>query len=71
MTYRGHIRNGVVVLDEAVDLPEGTEVTVVTDECGGQKTLADQLRDVIGRVPDLPEDFAQNHDFYIHGTPKK
>lgn len=28
MTYRGHIHNGAVVLDERPDLPEGTEVSV-------------------------------------------
>ncbi len=26
MTYRGHIKNGAVVLDDDVTLPEGTEV---------------------------------------------
>jgi len=28
MPYRGHIRNGVVVLDEPLPLPEGSEVSV-------------------------------------------
>lgn len=28
MPYRGHIENGAVVLDEPVDIPEGTPVTV-------------------------------------------
>lgn len=28
MTYRGHVKNGVVFLDGAVTLPDGTEVTV-------------------------------------------
>jgi len=28
MTYRGHIRNGVAVLDEPVSLPDGTPVRV-------------------------------------------
>ena len=28
MAYRGHIENGMVVLDEPVDVPEGTAVTV-------------------------------------------
>ena len=23
-----------------------------------------------GAIEDLPEDFAENHDYYIHGTPK-
>lgn len=28
MPYRGHIHNGVVVLDEPSSLPEGTEVSI-------------------------------------------
>lgn len=28
MTYRGHIENGMIVLDEAAHLPEGAEVVV-------------------------------------------
>lgn len=31
MTYRGHIKNGVPVLDEPVDLPDGTPVRVEVD----------------------------------------
>lgn len=70
MTYRGHIENGLVVLDEAVVLPEGTKVRV---EALGKppRTLAEQFRDVIGCISDLPSDMAENHDHYIHGTPKR
>ncbi|MCX7012586.1 MAG: hypothetical protein NTW86_08490, partial [Candidatus Sumerlaeota bacterium] len=68
MVFKGHVRNGVVVLDESADLPEGVEVRVEPVE---RKTLADRLRNVIGSVPDLPEDLADNHDHYIHGTPKQ
>ena len=32
MVVRGRIRNGVVVLDEGVRLPEGQEVTVVVPD---------------------------------------
>ena len=28
MTYQGHIKNGVPVLDERIDLPDGTPVRV-------------------------------------------
>jgi len=33
-------------------------------------TIAEQFADVIGTVPDLPEDMAAQHDHYIHGVPK-
>ena len=70
MTYRGHIENGSVVFDETVVLPEGTEVRV-EPVAGLKKTLAEQFKDVIGCISDLPVDMAQNHDHYIHGTPKR
>jgi hypothetical protein len=30
MVARGHVKNGVIVLDDGVRLPEGQKVTVVT-----------------------------------------
>jgi len=71
MAYRGHIQGGVVVLDDAVSLPDGTIVAVEPVESGRGMTLAERFKDIIGTVPDLPEDMADNHDHYIHGTPKK
>jgi hypothetical protein len=32
MVVRGHVQNGVVVLDDGVRLPEGQEVTVLANE---------------------------------------
>lgn len=71
MLYRGRIKNGVVVFEEDVPLPEGTEVRVRAVGPGGGKTLADRFRDVIGSIADLPADMARNHDHYIHGTAKE
>lgn len=70
MACRGHIENGVVVLDEAACLPDGIEVRVEPVQSSTAPTLAEQLRDVISIVDDLPEDMAENHDHYIHGKPK-
>ena len=78
MTYRGHVRNGVVVLDEPAELPDGMAV-VVTPLDGSvpaasdeerMPTLAERLKDVIGTV-EGPPDLADNHDHYLHGAPKK
>lgn len=66
MTYHGHIEKGVVVFDEAVTLPDGTEVSV--EPVVPRPTLSQQFADVIGTVPDLPSDMAQQHDHYIHDT---
>ena len=33
------------------------------------RTLAERLKDLIGTVHGGPPDWAENHDYYIHGTP--
>jgi len=71
MVYRGIVKNGVVVLDPEVQLPEGSEVRVEPVSPPPRKTLADQLGDLVGSVSDLPPDMAQQHDHYLHGAPKR
>lgn len=71
MTYRGRIRNGQIVLDDAIELPEGTEVLVEAAEPKPRSTLAERFRGVIGTVPDLPHDMARQHDHYVNGTPRQ
>ena len=70
MTYRGHIKNGVAVLEGGVKLPEGTEVEV-TLRPAIPGTLLDRFGDLVGACPDLPSDMAENHDHYLHGREKK
>lgn len=70
MTYRGHIEKGVVVLDDQVELPDGTEVRVEPLVSTARRTLAEQFADIIGTVPELPPDMAEHHDHYLHGAPK-
>ncbi|MEX0702441.1 MAG: hypothetical protein WD069_10135 [Planctomycetales bacterium] len=71
MTYHGRVENGVIVLDEPVALPEGTEVLVEPIAAPAGKSLAERFADVIGAATELPEEFARNHDHYIHGAPKR
>lgn len=84
MSYRGRIRNGVVILDPSAHLPEGSEVEVRPVGSNGDEesiahshdpargtTLLDRYGDVVGIANGLPTDFAANHDHYIHGTPKR
>jgi hypothetical protein len=76
MVYHGVVRNGVVVLEKGAQLPEGTEVRLepIAPSGGvaaGGPTLAEQFADIIGTVPDLPSDMAENHDHYLHGAPKR
>jgi hypothetical protein len=83
MTYRGHIRNGVVVLDEPVPAPEGAEVEVRLvgerskpsdkgfDETDARPAWLEAARALSQQMPrDLPGDLAEQHDHYIHGTSK-
>jgi len=70
MTYRGHVENGVVVLDEPTELPEGAAVRVALDAAEEGPTLAERLKDVIG-IGEGPPDLARNHDHYAHGKPKR
>ncbi len=79
MTYRGHVENGVVVFDEPADLPDGTKVGVTPAEPvereeykeGEGPTWAEQLAPFIGCLDGLPSDFAENHDHYLYGVPKR
>ena len=71
MTYRGHIKNGQILLDEPARLPEGGEVSVaVVEHQSPEGTLWDKLRALAGTV-EGPVDWARNHDHYIHGTPRR
>jgi hypothetical protein len=64
MTYRGHVKNGQILLNEPVVLPEGVEVNVeVVENC--EPTIWDKLRALAGTVEGLPPDMAENHDHYL------
>ncbi|MBM3288992.1 MAG: hypothetical protein FJY92_02450 [Candidatus Hydrogenedentes bacterium] len=74
MTYRGHVVNGTIVLDEPADLPDGTTVVVepLSAELEAQyKSLSEGLLRLAGTIDDLPPDFSTNHDHYLYGCPKK
>lgn len=79
MFYRGHVKNGTVVLDSPDALPDGVVVRIevvpsqpegpLLDEEG--QTLGDKLMKFAGRAVGLPEDAARNHDHYLYGAPKR
>lgn len=78
MAYRGRVKNGVVVFDPAVQLPEGANVEVeivapiVRDaEESDIPTLYEQLEPIIGIAEGLPSDLSANLDHYLYGLPKK
>jgi hypothetical protein len=69
MHLEGHITGGVVVLDDATSLPEGTRVRIEPIP-PALPTYADKFKNVIGKASSLPEDMAAQHDHYIHGSPR-
>jgi hypothetical protein len=78
LTYKGHIDNGVVVLEEGIDLPNGVKVIVTLldflqedspeDESG--PSLYERPEPVIGKAIGLPPDASSNVDHYLYGAPK-
>ena len=73
MTYRGHVKNGQITLDDPVPFPEGAEVFIALIEqpqSGGEDLNAVLLRHA-GRGENLPHDLADQHDHYAHGKPKR
>jgi hypothetical protein len=77
MTYHGHVRNGIVIFDPGITLPEGAavEVRVVTPTEGGQPpaklpTHYERLQPVIGAASGCRRTW-HNHDHYLHGQPRE
>ena len=74
---RGHVEAGRIVVDDEATLPEGAEVKIELVANSAEKpaepatTLYDRFQAVAGIVKDYPSDFAENHDHYLHGRPKK
>jgi len=76
MTYRGTVKEGVVVLEGGVKLADGTAVEVhpvaaKPETPADADSLGRRLMKHAGAVKGLPADLARNHDHYIHGTPPK
>ncbi len=78
MTYRGRVRNGVIVLESGVRLREGADVRVepldsnkdVSPDSQETQHLREGLLSFSGVVKEGPSDLARNHDNYLHGTPR-
>lgn len=73
MTYRGQVKNGAIVLEPGIELPEGAQVKIELDlaESMGRSSASDPLF----RMTDLAvetgvPDLATNVDHYLYGHPK-
>ncbi len=76
MTHRGRVKNGVIVLEEGVQLREGMSVRIETADQNEDvpadsqqlQSLQEGLLSFAGVIKDGPADLARNHDHYLHGT---
>ena len=77
MHYSGHVRNGAIVLDDPMELPEGKAVRIEFDEetidADGESgpTFSERYAEICGMARSLPVDAAENHDHYLYDTPKR
>ena len=72
MSYKGTVKNGVVVLPPEVKLPDGTPVEVIAQEIGPEE---DPFVSAVLRVakprPHWPKDYARSLDHHLYGVPKQ
>ena len=71
MSFKGTIKNGVVVLPPEADLPEGAQVEVTPLEKPAEDPPFLRAILKLTKPRDWPEDFALNHAHYAKGHPKK
>lgn len=77
--FTAHADGKVLVPDEPVDLPQGQRFVVTIEPVERQNAAGSKppnwletARRLAEQMPDdLPEDLAEQHDHYIHGTPKR
>jgi hypothetical protein len=72
MSLEGTVVNGVIMLDREEKLPEGARVEVVVKPPEqASSPLGAMLLKHAGKAVGLPEDMAEQHDHYLHGTGKQ
>jgi hypothetical protein len=74
MSITATVENGIIKLP--VPVPDGTRVEItfpaaVAATIAPRKTFAERYAKYAGMADDLPADFAENHDHYLHGAPKR
>ncbi len=76
MSIIATVENDMIKLP--IHVPDGTRVeitlppsSVASAAVENSETLYDSLKDFVGAAQGLPEDFAAEHDHYLHGTPKR
>ncbi|MBI4324035.1 MAG: hypothetical protein HY674_02100 [Chloroflexi bacterium] len=72
MSYTGTVENGVVKLPSEARWPDGTTVRVELIAPPPRRNhLTQRLGELAAKLEGLPPDLAEQHDHYLHGTPKR
>ena len=73
MSYKGTVKNGVVVLPPEAKLPEGTEVEVIaeTELLPEDDPFIAAVLKLAKPRPHWPKDYTLNHAHYVKGHPRK
>lgn len=71
MELEGVVRNGVIVLDDATALAEGTRVRIIPPPAEAPKPFGERFGCFKGVAAGPPEDLAAQHEHYRLGTPKR
>jgi hypothetical protein len=70
MSITTTVEEGKIILPPGVNLPDGTRVRIETLE-EELPTLLEDMKDFIGVGDENITDMAENHNYYLHGYPKK
>jgi hypothetical protein len=68
MSFTRTVERGMVKLPPEMALPDGTQVRL-EPLSGRRRDLVDKLRAIAQSMPDMPADWAAQHDHSLHGTP--
>lgn len=73
MSFKGTVKNGVVVLPPDANLAEGTEVEVIagTELLPEDDPFIAAVLKLAKPRPHWPKDYARNLDHYLYGVPKQ
>jgi hypothetical protein len=72
MTFYGRVQDGRVILDEAVNLPDGTKVTIaplnsLSEEERTTTTMYERWKPIVGIAKHLPPDASTKIDEVLYG----
>lgn len=72
MSYTGTVIGGVIKLPPGANLADGTQVHIESlDDDEDRRPLVEKLKEIARDMPEMPQDWAAQHDHYIHGTSKR